>query len=394
MGDGDKILNLEAYHPSATFPDKIDWQAFSCGASTRPSCYSMSRRTAVDPTPLRTLAIRTRLHHTQRTVPQPVQRTPLSALQKLVKDARKIIVDPVLESIYRTAHSDSTLDPTSTSNDINDQEPPTTILSTALPEDRSETRTPSVQESTRTRELKKRKVRPDLAVGCKLGEEGSDSMFMHHDDDESPEVDASTGITHHSALPTPVDGTSVQGEEDADSSCATPVRQSGRHSDHGLSRSAGRAPTYPADLSVRSSRIRKPSLKLQPQGPAELKDPSSALPSPSSLGKRSRESSEVKSAARKPKMEPLCSSADANTEMNKSRSDTYKQVWSVSEQHLLERLLDEIPDGERNRYVFQRSRPATLFHCSWAAGQRYRRPWEDGGHRDRWRVGFRSISRS
>jgi len=361
LGDGDKILKLEAYHPSATFPDKIDWQAFSCGASTRPSSCSIPRRIIADPTPLRTLAIRTRLHHTQRTVPQPVQRTPLSALQKLVKDARKIIVDPVLESIYRTAHSDSTLDPTFTSNDTNDPEPPTTILPTPLSEDKSETRTPSMQESTRTRELKKRKVRPDLAVGCKFGE-GSDSMFMHHDDDESTELDASTGITLtlHSTLPTPVDGTSVQGEEDADSSCATPIHQSGQHSEHGLGR-AGPAPAYPTDLSVRSSRIRKPSLKLQPQGLVELKDPSSALPSPSSLGKRSRESSEVKSATRKPKTEPLSSSADANTEMNKSRSDTYKQVWSVSEQHLLERLLDEIPDGERNRYVFRLARLVTLF---------------------------------
>ena len=34
----------------------------------------------------------------------------------------------------------------------------------------------------------------------------------------------------------------------------------------------------------------------------------------------------------------------------KPKSETYKQAWSVSEQHLLERLLSEIPDGEENRY--------------------------------------------
>ncbi|KZV71187.1 hypothetical protein PENSPDRAFT_578108, partial [Peniophora sp. CONT] len=34
-----------------------------------------------------------------------------------------------------------------------------------------------------------------------------------------------------------------------------------------------------------------------------------------------------------------------------SHSDTYKQAWSVSEQHLLERLLEEIPDGEKNRWA-------------------------------------------
>jgi len=35
----------------------------------------------------------------------------------------------------------------------------------------------------------------------------------------------------------------------------------------------------------------------------------------------------------------------------KPKSETYKQAWSISEQHLLERLLTEIPDGEKNRYV-------------------------------------------
>ena len=34
----------------------------------------------------------------------------------------------------------------------------------------------------------------------------------------------------------------------------------------------------------------------------------------------------------------------------KPKSETYKRAWSVSEQHLLERLLSEIPDGEKNQY--------------------------------------------
>ncbi|KIY53847.1 hypothetical protein FISHEDRAFT_21464, partial [Fistulina hepatica ATCC 64428] len=33
------------------------------------------------------------------------------------------------------------------------------------------------------------------------------------------------------------------------------------------------------------------------------------------------------------------------------RSETFKQAWSMSEQHLLERLMEEIPDGERNRWA-------------------------------------------
>lgn len=35
----------------------------------------------------------------------------------------------------------------------------------------------------------------------------------------------------------------------------------------------------------------------------------------------------------------------------KGKPETYKQAWSVSEQHLLERLLEEIPEGEKNRLV-------------------------------------------
>jgi hypothetical protein len=39
------------------------------------------------------------------------------------------------------------------------------------------------------------------------------------------------------------------------------------------------------------------------------------------------------------------------TKKEKPKSETYKQAWSISKQHLLERLLTEIPDGEKNRYV-------------------------------------------
>ena len=35
----------------------------------------------------------------------------------------------------------------------------------------------------------------------------------------------------------------------------------------------------------------------------------------------------------------------------KPKPETYKQSWSVSEQNLLEQLLEEIPDGEKFRHV-------------------------------------------
>ncbi|KAI0033015.1 hypothetical protein K488DRAFT_85312 [Vararia minispora EC-137] len=48
--------------------------------------------------------------------------------------------------------------------------------------------------------------------------------------------------------------------------------------------------------------------------------------------------------------------ADGVTQPSKAsrhskQSETYKQAWSMSEQHLLERLLVEIPDGEKNRWA-------------------------------------------
>lgn len=346
LGDQEKILALEYYHPSLSYPDKIDWQTFS-------TC---------DPTPLRTLAIRTRLHHTQCSVPQPTQRSPLSALQRFVKDARKIIIDPVLESIYGNPHTSET-EPISTNNcmdnsdSLHDPHCQTTTLPASPPENESRRPTPLLPESTsaarkreraraQIRELKKRKFKPDLVVGCKLGEEGTDSVFVRHDmEDESAEVDVSV----NTPVATLEEGTSIQGDaaemKDMDASLAVPTEGSG-----GSSRSTTGPPVY-TDAFARPSRIRKPSLKLQSQEFGEQRDLSPLLAPPPSLGKRSRDPWEVKSATRKPKTEPLSSSPELNAETNRLRPDTYKQAWSISEQHLLERLLEEIPDGERNRWA-------------------------------------------
>lgn len=205
-----------------------------------------------DPTPLRTLAIRTRLLHTQRSVPQPTQRSPLSPLQKFVKDARKLIVDPVLASTYDNA------DP-----------------------------------------------------ACN-----------------------SPNPTHDPCTP-------------FEAESAPPMREWAAH-DEPDDEQTQPTPPPTTDLSARPSRVRKPSLRLQSHVD---KDPSSTLPSPTSLGKRSREPSQARSGSRKARVDPLASSTDdTSTETNRLRSDTYKQAWSISEQHLLERLLTEIPDGERNRY--------------------------------------------
>ncbi|KIJ64731.1 hypothetical protein HYDPIDRAFT_111320 [Hydnomerulius pinastri MD-312] len=369
LSTGEKISELQDCHPTLSFPDKIDWEAFSTS----------------DATPLRTLAIRTRLDHTQRSVPSTTQRSPLSALQKFVKDARKIILDPVLESISGPAHTSAPLNITPTSNNVNtsassgDPDVSTPILPPSLSEDEDEEEplTPVVQESmtatrkrerarAKIRELKKRKIRSDLVVGCKLGEEGSHAVFVRHDvEDESGEVDVSMEIARSSMSATPMDGPSEQASDamDADSSIAETLVETSQNTKQ-LAPARARPTTtrqripLPATSLSRSSRTRKPSLKLQSQSlgvKAELKSESSPTPltpTPSqSLGKRSRDTPEVSNTTRKLKTEPPPAQTDASAETDKNRSDTYKQAWSVSEQHLLERLLEEIPDGERNRWA-------------------------------------------
>ena len=69
--------------------------------------------------------------------------------------------------------------------------------------------------------------------------------------------------------------------------------------------------------------------------------------------------------ASRPPLSPLCKTPPKGKEAEKlvkmengkpkrsrgPKSDTFKMAWSVEEQRLLERLLEEIPDGEKNRLV-------------------------------------------
>ncbi|KIJ16513.1 hypothetical protein PAXINDRAFT_176232 [Paxillus involutus ATCC 200175] len=369
LSTGEKISELQDYHPALSFPDKIDWDVFSSS----------------DATPLRTLAIRTRIDHTQRSVPPTTQRSPLSVLQKFVKDARKIILDPVLESLSGSADTIALPNLTNHSNPINTSSSstdPNNFLTLAFPtslsedENEEEQRTPVVQESmtatrkrerarAKIRELKRRKIRSDLVVGCKLGEEGSSAVFVRHDiEDESAEVDVSMETARYS-MSAPLEGPSDQVSDamDVDGSIAETLVEAPQSTKLRIPATTRllntRQRALPqVDSFSRSCRSRKPSLKLQTRS-HDMKggthnEPSSIplTPAPSqTLGKRSRDTPEIKNTGRQTKTEPLSTPADADAETDKSRSDTYKQAWSISEQHLLERLLEEIPDGERNRWA-------------------------------------------
>lgn len=45
------------------------------------------------------------------------------------------------------------------------------------------------------------------------------------------------------------------------------------------------------------------------------------------------------------------------------RPETYKQAWTTEEQHMLERLLLEIPEGAKNRFVMHITRCSSHSEC-------------------------------
>ncbi|KAG1886726.1 hypothetical protein F4604DRAFT_1723228 [Suillus subluteus] len=329
--------------------NEVHWQVFS----------------SADPTPLRTFAVRKRLAHTEWSVPHTTQHSPLSSLQQFVKDARRLIIDPVLGSfdpdnaIYLTSNSNLT------TSAFHALDQPTLSEDEAVEEEK-EIKSPPVQESfttTRRRErahakiqkLKERKITYHTAAE---NGEAADAVFVRNDvDDESGEVDISESSLWPSGNNSPsmdVDDTTVPSTPPtiAPPELAQPLASWSKRRTSIINQ---RFVTQSDSLS-RSSRSRKPYVKLQPQSldsnvEANAESMSITIPPLSILGKRSRNSADVKNINHKFKAEPSPPAPEPKADTDKPRPETYKQAWSVSEQHLLERLLEEIPDGERNRWA-------------------------------------------
>jgi hypothetical protein len=88
------------------------------------------------------------------------------------------------------------------------------------------------------------------------------------------------------------------------------------------------------------TRARRPTYKLQ------TADFTSRVP----RRKTKQKPLETEAEPEPPPPTEASNSANAVGPNGKARSATYKLAWSLSEQHLLERLLQEIPDGEKQRY--------------------------------------------
>ncbi|KAF7762090.1 hypothetical protein Agabi119p4_8683 [Agaricus bisporus var. burnettii] len=231
-----------------TIPKGVDWTVFE----------------GLDPAPLQKFTLDAQQALVARNQPHTTQKSPLSDLQKLVKNARRTIIDPVLAAFAQMS-------------DLEDDNSESEIDTEQLRRER---------EREKIRQLKKRKIR---TCGLKLPSlrmEGSTAVFIRHDvEDESMDVDISL-----------VDD-----------------NQPGKF--------------YPKHRVTREAhKIDIPSSKSQPRKKVRKND-SEKSPPPN-----------------------LQADLPPSKETRKPKPETYKQAWSVSEQHLLEQLLEQIPEGEKYRW--------------------------------------------
>ncbi|KAI0327513.1 hypothetical protein GY45DRAFT_1108915 [Cubamyces sp. BRFM 1775] len=285
---------LDAMPP---LPQDIDWSLFG----------------GADPVPFKSMAAAAREAYESRNVPPKAPLNPPSDLRKLVAQTRLNILDPVLKA-FRLPDELALL---------SDDEPDPEELRRA-------------REREKIRELKKRRIEGDadapVFAGLGLRRPAlTQGVFIRRDqEDESAEVDISmdddgaNGAHASSAIsedaPMAVDTPSEALSPTVASSSLPPV-----YADSGARE---RRPTRKAKVDPRASstRANTSTAKAQPKSKAKAK-------------------AEVIDNSPEPSAEPP---RDKN---GKAKSETYKQAWSVSEQHLLERLLEEIPDGEKNRWA-------------------------------------------
>ncbi|KAH9931514.1 uncharacterized protein B0H18DRAFT_989747 [Fomitopsis serialis] len=290
---------------AASVAQELDWDTFK-------SC---------DPLPFKILASSVRATQAERSKPSVKQTSELSDLQKLVKDARIAIIDPVLPSYAFLNEPDSEPD-----------EPP----------DPEEIR--RALEREKIHELKQRRISSDVAVpvvaGLRRPTQASFGVFIRRDQaDESAEVDISLDAEDEEGerAPSVFDGMgAVPMEVDTPpTSVASPV--------------SSKAILPP--LVNKTSRDRRPATKAQ--------DTTVSGPSTNSTHAKAKKRVQTKhkTEAGPDESTPAPAGVDEVPDAGKSlkkgkrKSETYKQSWSVDEQHLLERLLEEIPDGTKHRWA-------------------------------------------
>ncbi|KAI0643809.1 hypothetical protein C8Q79DRAFT_155364 [Trametes meyenii] len=268
-------------------PPGIDWTVFD----------------GLDATPFKNMASTAREAYAARNNPPKAPQGPPSDLRKFIAEQRAAIIDPVL-STFRLP-------------------PELALLSDDDEPDPEELR--RARERDKIRELKKRRIEgdADAPVYAGLGlrrPAATQGVFIRRDqEDESAEVDISMDEPRsvHSAQRAGSVEKAVPMAVDAPSKPTSPPP-------------ASPAGNGKARRSTRKAEVKAPVARVKSTG---------------------RTKTQAKAKLEVPEDSPEPNAVPSRDKNGKAKSDTYKQAWSVSEQHLLERLLEEIPDGEKNRWA-------------------------------------------
>ncbi|KDQ56577.1 hypothetical protein JAAARDRAFT_207695 [Jaapia argillacea MUCL 33604] len=273
-------------------PDGVDWTLFNCR----------------DPEQLNALATGSRSAYECNNTPHTTQRSPLSTLQAFVKAQRVTLLDPVL-------------------NQLPPLEPPSSESETELdPEELRRER-----ERQKIRDLRKRKITCGLTIPLHGPGRAPNAVFVRRDiEDESGEVDIAFD-RQDSPVPPPSTSTPTTSE-----TLPTPMDIDPPASFITSPRSSMSSPLPSTVELTRPSRSRHPPKRVR------VKEPK---PSPSK-----RKAAKINDDPELQPPDPTQPTPNPSKATLKPKSETYKLSWSVSEQRLLEELLERIPDGEKNRW--------------------------------------------
>lgn len=280
------------------FPQKIDWSAFD--KAGRGLSYFLrflyASNNSADTTSFSTFVSRL---HRKRVLPQ-TQQTPLSDLQVLVKTAKSEILDPILEMV---AKSTTFLHVDSEEEDLD-------------PLERSR-----FDEQRVISELKRRKVR-GRGSGLSLLTTRN-VVFVRNDlEDETGEVDIDSWANERN---------------DANLNPDTP------------SQSVTEWPPKTAKPSLKVNERRRKSMCKTSEERSKTKAKLLPFAKSRSHSKVTNCSSDVLSPSDDDGLTKIDGHTDVDMPAHHSKSETYKQAWSIDEQNLLEQLLETIPVGEKYR---------------------------------------------
>ncbi|KAL1704618.1 hypothetical protein EV121DRAFT_259378 [Schizophyllum commune] len=336
-------------------PKEIDWSLYD----------------SHDASALQQLTAKTKEAQAARRAPAKTQTSPLSSLQQLVKDARTRIVDPVFAMYPDLATLSEPLP----------AEPPKPPDAATLKKQR---------EHDKLRDMRTRRIicDPPATKGTANGQEPG--VFVRRDaDDESMDVDvADDALARHPTPRLDPDSSTASAASPSSAGLPTPPPPSASGFKIIIPKGAARQlPPETVDAPIRSRRQRKNTVKMS----ALIQDQPDPEPPPAScLGKRARRRSSpaprvviptisasasfptptslatpasfASSASLATPSSPCASTSQLDTPIElpdadsspkkkgRPKSSTYKVPWTDEEQRLLERLLQEIPEGESFRW--------------------------------------------